>query len=362
MRRILSICSLLIIALFFTYNVSAKNNNNKDVSAGDLTIGIAMPSKALERWEKDGNYMVDILQEMGYQTDLQYAQDDVPTQVNQIENMISKGVDLLIVAPIDGGALSTAVEMAENNDIPVISYDRLILHTGALDYYATFDNFRVGQIQGQYIVDALDLEANKGPFNVELFGGAPDDNNAHFFYSGAIDTLTPYIASGQIKIKSGQQEFNRIAIQNWDSAEAQSRMDNLLSAYYTQDTVDAILAPNDAIAIGVVSSLQSVGYGSAERPMPIITGQDAEAQSIKSIIAGNQTMTVFKNTQALASVAVQMADQVNRGEDVTVNDAQTYDNGVKVIPANLLEPMAVDVSNYEELLIDSGYLSEADIK
>lgn len=326
------------------------------------TIGIAMPSKALERWEKDGDYMVEKFKELGYETDIQYAQDQVPTQVSQIENMITKGVDVIVIASIDGEALTDVVDKAKGQDIPVIAYDRLIMNAEGVDYYATFDNFGVGILQGSYIVDELDLDNQEGPFNIELFGGAPDDNNARFFYNGALSVLQPYIDAGVLNVKSGQTEFSRIAIQNWDGATAQARMDNLLSANYTADHVDAVLAPNDAVAMGIVSSLRSVGYGTNERSMPVITGQDAETASVKSIIEGGQSMTVFKDTQKLADVTAKMVDQILTGEEVEVNDRETYDNNTKIVPTNLLIPIAVDSQNYQEILIDSGYLLESDIQ
>lgn len=348
-----------LLIMFFVSGCSSNEASGAENS--EVKVGILMPSKALERWEKDGNFMVRELEEEGYTTSIQYAQDDIPTQVNQIENMISMGADLLIVAPIDGAALSSSIDLADSLDIPVIAYDRLILHSDGIDYYATYDNYKVGQLQGQYIVDTLGLDTTDETFNIELFGGAPDDNNAQYFYEGAMEILTPYIESNQLIVQSGQTAFNTIAIENWDSAQAQSRMDNLISSSYSSETVDAILAPNDAIALGVVSSLQSVGYGSEDRPMPIITGQDAETQSVNSIIAGNQTMTVFKDTQALAEATAEMATSIINGEEATVNDTETYHNGIKVVPSLLLEPVAVDITNYEEILIDSGYISESDL-
>lgn len=345
----------MVCALLFLTACGASGEAEK-------TIGIAMPSKALERWEKDGDYMVETFKELGYQTDIQYAQDQVPTQVSQIENMITKGVDVIVIASIDGEALTDVVDKAKGQDIPVIAYDRLIMNAEGIDYYATFDNFGVGVLQGNYIVDSLELDHQAGPFTIELFGGAPDDNNARFFYNGALSVLQPYIDAGTLIVKSGQTEFSRIAIQNWDGATAQARMDNLLSGNYTEDQVDAVLAPNDAVAMGIVSSLRSVGYGSDDRPMLVITGQDAETASVKSIIEGGQSMTVFKDTQQLADVTAQMVDQMLKGEEVTVNDHETYDNNVKVVPTNLLIPIAVDIQNYQEILIDSGYLAASDIE
>lgn len=326
------------------------------------TVGIAMPTKDLERWEKDGNSMKEAAEKLGYAVDMQFAQNEVQTQVSQIENMITKGVKVIIIAAIDGEALTDVTAKAKSQKIPVISYDRLIMNTDAIDYYATFDLKTVGVLQGEYIVKALDLANAAGPFNIELFGGAPDDNNARFFFEGAMEKLQPYITSGKLVVKSGQTQFNQVATQSWSGAKAQERMDNLLSGNYTKDRVDAVLTQNDALAIGVVSSLKSIGYGSESRPMPVITGQDAETASVKSIIAKEQTMTVFKNTAELAGVAIKMADSILKGETVNVNDTTSYNNGKKVVPTYYLNPVSVDVKNYEEVLIGSGYFKASDLK
>lgn len=325
-------------------------------------IGIAMPTKDLERWEKDGNAMKEEAEKLGYEVDMQFAQNEVQTQVSQIENMITKEVDVLIIAAIDGEALTDVTRKAKDQGIPVISYDRLIMNAEGIEYYVTFDLKTVGELQGQYIVDALDLENEAGPFNIELFGGAPDDNNARFFFEGAMEKLQPYIDKGSLVVKSGQTEFNQVATQSWSGAKAQERMDNLLSGNYTDAQVDAVLTQNDALAIGAVSSLKGVGYGSADRPMPVITGQDAETASVKSIIAGDQTMTVFKNTNDLAKQAIEMANAILSETEVKVNDTTSYDNGVKVVPTYYLNPEAVDINNYEEVLIGSGYFTSEDLK
>lgn len=354
------IVSILLIASVGIFAACSGGSSKSD--SKDKTIGIAMPSKALERWEKDGNYMVKKFEDLGYGTDIQYAQDTVPTQVSQIENMITKGVDVIVIAPIDGEALTDVVKKAQDQKIPVIAYDRLIMNAEGVDYYATFDNYKVGELQGQFIIDQLDAENQAGPFNIELFGGAPDDNNARFFYDGAMSVLQPFIDSGKLVVKSKQTDFNKIATKNWDGATAQARMDNLLSSAYSKDKVDAVLDPNDAVAIGVISSLKGVGYGSSDRPMPIITGQDAEAASVKAIIAGDQSMTVFKDTQKLADAAATMVDQIVKDKEVEVNDTKSYNNNSKTVPTYLLDPVVVDKENYQKLLIDSGYLSESDVK
>jgi len=325
-------------------------------------IGVAMPDKTVARWIDDGNNIVKQLKEKGYSPDLQYADDDIPTQLSQIENMVTKGAKVLVVASIDGTTLTDILAQAHAKGIKVIAYDRLIRNSPDVDYYATFDNFQVGVIQGTSIEQSLGLKDGKGPFNIELFGGSPDDNNAYFFYDGAMSVLKPYIDSGKLTIGSKQQGMETVGTLRWDAATAQSRMDNILSAYYSDKAVDAILAPNDVIARGVISSLKGVGYGSGERKMPVITGQDAEAPSVKSIIAGDQTSTVFKDTRDLAKVTVDMVDAMAAGTEVTVNDTKSYNNGVKVIPSYLLKPVLVTKENYKQILVDSGYYTEDQLK
>ncbi|PAD66685.1 sugar ABC transporter substrate-binding protein [Bacillus sp. 7586-K] len=318
-----------------------------------------MPTKSSERWVNDGENMKRLFEELGYKTDLQYAEDVIENQTAQIENMITKGVDVLVIAPIDDrSGMTSVLERANKRGIKVISYDRLIQHSEYVDYYATFDNFKVGVLQGTYIEEKLGLKEKDGPFNIEIFAGSPDDNNAYFFFDGAMSVLEPYIKSGKLVVRSNQTKFNQGATLRWDGALAQSRMDNLLSAYYSSERVDAVLSPYDGISIGVISSLKGIGYGSAEKPMPVITGQDAELASIKSIINKQQTQTVFKDTRELAKKAVEMADSLLNGKEAEVNDTETYHNGKKIVPAYLLNPVSVDITNYESVLVDSGYYTK----
>ena len=332
------------------------------MAADKGTVGIAMPTKASARWIDDGNNIVKQLQAAGYGTDLQYGDDDIPNQLSQIENMVTKGVKVLVIASIDGTTLSDVLQKAHDAGIKVIAYDRLIRDSANVDYYATFDNFQVGVLQANSIVDGLGLKDGKGPFNIELFGGSPDDNNAFFFYDGAMSVLQPYIDSGKLVVKSGQTGMDKVGTLRWDPATAQARMDNLLSANYTDAKVDAVLSPYDGLSIGIISSLKGVGYGTAAQPLPIVTGQDAEIPSVKSIIAGEQHSTIFKDTRELAKVTVAMVDAVMSGKEPEVNDTKTYDNGVKVVPSYLLKPVAVDKTNYKQILVDSGYYTEDKLK
>ncbi|WP_300444179.1 multiple monosaccharide ABC transporter substrate-binding protein [uncultured Mameliella sp.] len=319
------------------------------------TVGIAMPTKSSSRWISDGESMVEQFKAAGYDTILQYAEDDIPNQLAQIENMITNGVDVLVIAAIDGTTLSSALENAYYADIQVIAYDRLIRDSEYVSYYATFDNFKVGVQQATSLVDGLKERFGDGPYNVELFGGSPDDNNAYFFYDGAMSVLQPLIDDGTINILSGQMGMDTVGTLRWDGAVAQARMDNLLSAHYTDERVHGVLSPYDGLSIGIISSLKGVGYGSGDLKMPIVTGQDAEIRSVKSMLAGEQYSTVFKDTRELARVTVGMVEALLKGGEPEINDTTTYDNGVKVVPSYLLEPVSVDLSNWEEVIIGSGY-------
>ncbi len=330
------------------------------VTAVAQTVGIAMPTKSSTRWISDGESMEAQFQAAGYDTILQYAEDDIPTQLSQVENMLVRGVDALVIAAIDGTTLSNVLEQAASMDVVVVAYDRLIRDSGDVDYYTTFDNFKVGQQQAQTLLDVLDLDA--GPYNIELFGGSPDDNNAFFFYNGAMDVLQPHIDSGVLNVKSGQTGMDIVGTLRWSGEVAQARMDNLLSAHYTDDQVHAVLSPYDGLSIGIISSLKGVGYGSADLPMPAISGQDAEIPSLKAMMAGEQTSTIFKDTRELARVTVALVDDVLAGREPTINDTETYENGVKIVPSFLLEPMPVTVDNIKEAVIDSGYYTEDQLK
>ena len=322
-------------------------------------VGVAMPTKDLQRWNQDGANMEKQLQDAGYEVDLQYASNDIATQVSQIENMISSGAQVLVIASIDGDSLGTVLAQAKEAGISVIAYDRLIMNSDAVSYYATFDNYMVGTKQGEYIKEQLDLDNAEGPFNLEIFTGDPGDNNARFFYGGAIDVLKPYIDSGKLVVKSGQVDFDNVATANWSTENAQSRMDAIISANYADGTkLDAVLCSNDSTALGVTNSLEANYTGD----WPIITGQDCDVANVKNMIAGKQSMSIFKDTRDLAAKTVEMVDAIMKGSEAPVNDTKTYDNGTGIIPSYLCEPVFADVNNYKELLIDSGYYTEDQLK
>lgn len=340
----------------------------------DLRVGVSLTSQDEERWLTDGKAIREGLEELGYQVDLQYANNDIPTQQQQVDQMITSGADLLILAPLDGTALAPQLQAAVNAEVPVISYDRLIRNSSDVDVYITFDNFKVGAEQGKALLTGLGiLDENgertdeKGPFNVELFGGSLDDNNATFVYGGAMEVLEPYIEDGTIVIASNQTALSQIATKDWSQQEAQARMDNLITSSYTGSRdLDAVLTPNDAVARGVITALRNAGYGptlsSEGKPMPITTGQDAEIASVKLINDDVQYATVFKNTKLLAAQTVQAAVDLLNGDEVEVNDTETYDNGSMVVPSFLMPIEVVKRENIEEALVDSGYYTVEQIE
>ncbi|TFD13391.1 sugar ABC transporter substrate-binding protein [Cryobacterium sp. TMT1-2-2] len=331
-------------------------------------VGVAMPTKTSERWIKDGDAVKADLEALGYKVDLEYADDKIPTQVQQISNMLTKGAKILIIASIDGTALSDQLDQAGKSGVKVIAYDRLINGNKNVDYYTTFDNFKVGVDQasslltGLGILDASGKDTSEaGPFNVELFAGSPDDNNATFFFNGAMETLQPYIDKGVLNVKSGQTGFTQVATLRWDPSTAQKRMQNLIASTYSDGSkVDGVLSPYDGLSIGIISALTSSGY-SADA-LPVITGQDAEAASVKSIISGQQYSTIYKDTRQLGKEAVKMADDILNGKTPEVNDTKSYNNKVKDVPTFLFQPTVVTIDNYKEVLVDSGYYTEADLK
>ena len=324
------------------------------VAAG-TKVGVSMPTKDLQRWNQDGANMQKELEAAGYTVDLQYASNDVQTQVSQVENMIASGANVLVIAAIEGSSLGEALDMAKDAGIPVIAYDRLIMNSDAVSYYATFDNYMVGTKQGEYVVSALDLDNAAGPFNLEITAGDPGDNNAGYFYQGAIDVLQKYIDEGKLNVVSGQVKFEEVATPSWATETAQSRAENILSSFYADGTeLDVWLCSNDSTAMGVENALAANYTGK----YPVITGQDCDIENTKNMIAGKQSMSIFKDTRTLASQVVKMVGQILTNTTVDVNDTTTYDNGAYVVPSFLCEPVFADANNYKEILIDSGYYTE----
>lgn len=339
---------------------SRDSDDSSSSSSSSNLVGIAMPTKSLERWNNDGANLDALLKKAGYETSLQYADNKVDQQITQLQNMINLNPKVLVVASIDGTALGPVLEKAAAQKIKVIAYDRLINSTANVDYYATFDNYQVGKLQGEFIVDKLGLADGKGPFNLEPFAGSSDDNNAKFFFSGAWDVLKPYVDSKKLVIPSGKKlasndDWKNVAIDGWTSQKAQSEMDNRLNSFYTGGKkVDVVLSPNDSLALGIEQSLESQGYKPGT-DWPIITGQDADLANVKNILADKQSMTVWKDTRTLGEQVSKMVDQIIKGETVETNDTETYNNGVKVVPSYLLPPVVVTKDDVKTKLVDSGF-------
>ncbi|SDM13723.1 multiple monosaccharide ABC transporter substrate-binding protein [Microbacterium azadirachtae] len=331
-------------------------------------VGVAMPTKTSTRWIHDGDAVKAGLEKLGYKVDLEYADDDIPTQVQQISNMLTKGAKVLVVASVDGTALSSQLDQAASKGVKVIAYDRLINGNKNVDYYTTFDNYKVGVQQATSLLEGLGVldKSGKdtgaaGPFNIELFAGSPDDNNATFFFNGAMDTLKPYLDKGVLKVGSGQTGFTQVATQGWQADVAKKRMQDLIASTYSNgQTVNGVLSPYDGLSIGIISALIGAGY--ATDKLPIITGQDAEIPSVKSIIAGQQYSTIYKDTRKLAGEAVKMTDDLLNGKTPEVNDTKSYDNKTKVVPTFLFQPVVVTKDNYKEAVIDTGYYTEDQLK
>lgn len=345
---------------------------DEDAAPEDLTAGVAMPTQTYERWLNDGAAVEEGLEELGYNVDLQYADDDIPTQSQQIDQMITQEVDVLIIASIDGSALTSQIDAAADAGIPVIAYDRLLTNSENVDFYVTFDNYEVGVNQANALLYGLGVldedfeEAEDAPeetLNIELFAGSLDDNNSHLFWEGAIDTLEPYIEDGTLEVPSGQTDIDQAATQRWEQEAAQERMENLLTTHYAGgDELHGVLAPADPLSRGIIQALRNDGWGSSiEDGLPIVTGQDAEIASISLIADGVQHSTIFKDTRELADQSIVAAEAYLSGEEPEANDTETYDNGEVVVPSYLLDVEMVLQDNYEEILIDSEYYTEEQV-
>ena len=346
MKKILALVLALALVLSCASAMAAK-------------VGVSMPTKDLQRWNQDGENMEKLLKEAGFEVSLQFASNDVQQQLAQVETMINDGCEVVVIAAIEGSSLGAALDLAGEKGVKVIAYDRLLMDNANVDYYATFDNFKVGVVQGTYVKEALDLDNAEGPFVVEFTAGDPGDNNAGFFFNGAMDVLKPYIDAGKIVVTSGQTEFEKVATPEWKPETAQARAENILSSFYADGTeLDAWVCSNDSTALGVETALAANYDGE----YPIVTGQDCDIENVKNMLAGKQSMSVFKDTRTLASQVVKMVGQILNGEEVDVNDTETYDNGVIVVPSYLCEPVFADVDNLDELLIESGYYTEDQLK
>ncbi len=318
-------------------------------------IGVAMPTQSSERWIKDGDKMKDKLEALGYEVDLQYAEDDVQMQVSQIENMIASGSQCLVIAAVDAGALTTVEAQAKEAGIPIIAYDRLLMDTDAVSYYASFDNEGVGTAIGEYVKTAKDLDAAREAgesYTIEFFMGSPDDNNAVLLHKGVMGVLQEYLDDGTLVCKTGRTSFEDTCILRWSQETAQQWCENYLTGFYADEDLDIACTAFDGFAYGVKAALQGAGYTADN--WPLITGQDAELMACKNILDGTQTASIFKNTSLLADKCVTMVEAVMKGAEPEINDTTTYDNNVVVVPSYLCTPISVDKNNLQEVVVEEA--------
>ena len=378
MKKALSILMALTLSFaslsaVYADEVETEAETAEFVDHSDQTVGIAMPTKSLERWNRDGEYLKEQFEEKGYSVQLKYSDNDVEQQNNDIANMIADGVDVLIIAAIDGESLTQTLADAKDAEIPVIAYDRLIMETDAVSYYVSFDNYTVGVLQAQFVIDklGLDLEDTEKTYNIEFTAGDPADNNAGYFFNGAFETLSPYIEAGILNIPSGKTEFAQVATQAWSTDTALENFQNTLASYYSDGTVlDIALCSNDSTALGVAQAIQSDYAG--DNPV-IVTGQDGDIANLQNIVDGYQTMTVYKNVSDEAGVTLVVAEAILNGEEPDESlledldadaafDTESYDNGTGIIPSYLLVPWTVTAENLNDLVDTGLYEWDADEK
>ncbi|TFD74470.1 sugar-binding protein [Cryobacterium fucosi] len=361
MRKLLTTTAIAAVALMALSGCSTRTDSSGggDASAAagfaaDSLIGVALPSKTSENWVLAGGLFEDGLKEAGFKGDVQYAgaSTTVKDQQDQISAMVTKGAKVIIIGAADGGQLGTQVKAAHDAGAIVIAYDRLILNTADLDYYVAYDNFNVGELQGQALLDGLAAKKPAGPYNIELFSGSSDDANSAVFFNGAMSVLQPKIDDGTLVVGSGQTDIKQTATAGWKAENAQSRMDALLTSTYGDKTVDGVLSPNDTLARAVITSVKAAG-----KDIPVVTGQDSEAESVKSIMAGEQYSTINKDTRVLVAQAIDMVKVLQKGDTPEVNDTKSYDNGKKVVPAFLLPPVIVTKDNAGEAYANDPKLS-----
>lgn len=335
----------------------AEAGDTEQTGAGK-TVALCMPTQSSERWINDCANMKSQLEAKGYTVIDQFAEDDVQQQVSQVENMVAQGVDCLVIAAVDSGALTTVEASAKEANIPIIAYDRLLMDTDAVSYYATFDNKGVGTVIGETIKAKADLDnvTADDPKTIEFFMGSPDDNNALMLYNGLMEVLQPYLDDGRLVCKSGRTSFDDTCILRWSQETAQQNAENYLASFYADEDLDIAASAFDGFSYGIKAALESAGY--TQENWPIISGQDAELMACKNIIAGSQTFSIYKDTRLLASKAVTMVDAVCNGTEPEINDSEQYNNNVVTVPSYLCTPVAVDSDNLQEIIVDGGYYTQ----
>ena len=333
MKYFIHWCGLLVLAVSLLL-LSGCGNGQTDKS---VAVSFANSSSS---WQKNGQTIKEMLEQEGFTVDLQFA-DTSEQQIEQIKKQIAARPKCLVIGAVDGEALTDVLAEAKAQHIPVIAYDRLIMNTDAVSYYATFDNEAVGEAMGEYIEAKLRLKSGAGPFHMEVFAGDPADNNAHLFFSGAMK----YLDRGQLVIPSGEKSFDQVNTKDWKPEHAKERMSKLLRGPDAGKHLDIILAPNDGVAGGIREALAAGGYTA----MPLLTGQDAESKALEAIRIGQQTITIYKDPEILVAKTVRMIKAVVDGTQPDINDVKSYDNGVLVVPSYLCTPLVIDQDNLDEV-------------
>lgn len=343
-----------------------QSSANARIDDGRTVVGISMPDKLLERWNHDGIFLKEHFEKEGCEVILKYADNLIDTQISDIRSMIDGGADLLVITAVDGAALSSVLDKAKSQGIKIIAYDRLLMNSPSVDYYVSYDNYKVGVLQAEYVISALRLEKSSQTKTIEFVTGDPVDNNARYFYQGAVDTLMPYLESGKLSVLSNQQGFYETSTAQWSTDIAQQRLQIILNSYYPENVrLDAVLCANDSTALGATRALESDYNG---QNSVVVTGQDADVANIYSIIEGKQSMTVFKALRDESVVAVALglsilSDETPDAELITRSgwkfecsyNTTDYDNGSKIIPSYLLSPITITKDNLEKELFDTGY-------
>ncbi|NUP74062.1 MAG: sugar-binding protein [Sinomonas sp.] len=348
-----AIAALALTACGRSESTSSGASGSAGGFAQNSVIGVALPQKTSENWVLAEGLFNDGLKSAGFTPNVQFANGGVSEQQSQISAMVTKGAKVIIVGAIDGSQLGTQLKQAKDAGATIIAYDRLLKNTDAVDYYVAYDNFKVGQLQGQALLDGMKAKKPSGPYNIELFAGSPDDANAKVFFDGAMSVLKPKIDDGTLKVVSGQKAFDQAVTQGWKAENAQKRMDTLLAANYNSTVLDGVLSPTDTLARAILTSVKSAG-----KPIPVVTGQDSEVESVKSIMAGEQYSTINKDTRNLVAKAIDMVKKLQQGQKPDVNDDKSYDNGNKVVPAFLLPPVIVTKANAKEAYANDPTLSK----
>ncbi len=331
------LCATLILILAAAISGCSESTLG---GSGSKNIAVCFPNTT-ESWQRNGDTLTKLLQEEGFNVDVQFS-DTIEKQQQQVKDAIAKKPGCIVIAAIDSAAFVDVLEDAKKNNVPVIAFERMLLNSDAVSYYASFDGAAVGEAMGEYFESVLNLKSGAGPYNIEFFAGSTTDSGAGIYFSNAMKILEPYLRSGQLVCRSGQTNFEQVAVAEWNSANARPRIRDIFNKYYSDATLNVVLSPNDDIAGVLLEEFKAAG-----KPFPLISGLDGDPAAFDRIRAGQQTFTVAKDPEVLTSKCVRMIKAVVEGTQPDINDVTNYNNGVKVIPAYLCTPQIVDRTNVD---------------